>query len=406
MMYITRFTHYFFLILIIILIIIFSNGLGATEASEPIIIGVVHSEDFPYATMMKNSFEMSLEANNKEGDIKGRPLKLVFADDGGKRKTGEDAINKLIKKEGATMLVGGYESRNTIYTARLVNKLDKPFLITTAADDRITQRKWKNVYRLNPPSQEYSKGVEELLQQKLKPASMAIIYENSPFGTGSALRMMWYCRENDIEIHRIIPYHRERAKPAYFEALLKPLSEDPPDVIYMVSYLKDAVLLVKTIRQLKIDSLLIGGAGGFTHPKFITMAGDTAKDLLTATLWSHSAAYPGAQDYYTQYLKKYSTPPDYHGAEAYSALFVIADALRRAKSLEPEDIRKALDKANISTPFGPVSFRSYGKFERQNNLPTMVLQIMNDKFEVVWPQDIATADLTLPPGKGFPQMTK
>ncbi|MCP4289999.1 MAG: ABC transporter substrate-binding protein [Gammaproteobacteria bacterium] len=402
MMYIRRFTHYFFLILIII----FSNGMGATEAPKPIVIGVVHSIDFSYAAMMKNSLEMSLEANNKEGGVKGRPLKLVFADDGGKRKTGEDAVKKLIEKEGATMLVGGYESRNTIYTARWANKLDKPFLITTAADDRITQRKWINVYRLNPPSKEYTKGVEELLQQKIKPASMAIVYENSPFGTGSALRMMWFCRENDIEIHKIIPYHKERANPAYFEALLEPLREGPPEMIYMVSYLEDAALLVKTIRELNINSLLIGGAGGFTHPKFITMAGATANGLLTATLWSHSAGYPGTQDYYAEYLKKHSTPPDYHGAEAYSALFVVADALKRADSLKSEDIRKALDKTDLPTPFGPVSFRSYGKYERQNSLSTMVLQIRNDKFEVVWPQDIATADLTLPPGKGIPQTAK
>ena len=62
------------------------------NASEPIIIGVLHSEKFPYATMMKNSFEMALEVINKEGGIKGRPLKLVYADDQGKAGTrGKDS---------------------------------------------------------------------------------------------------------------------------------------------------------------------------------------------------------------------------------------------------------------------------------------------------------------------------
>ncbi|MBW2556749.1 MAG: hypothetical protein JRE07_07585, partial [Deltaproteobacteria bacterium] len=58
-------------------------------ALEPVVVGVLHSEKFPYATMMKNSFEMALEVINEEGGIKGRPLKLVYANDQGKRKPGE-----------------------------------------------------------------------------------------------------------------------------------------------------------------------------------------------------------------------------------------------------------------------------------------------------------------------------
>ena len=126
------------------------------------------------------------------------------------------------------------------------------------------------------------------------------------------------------------------------------------------------------------------------------MAGDAAEGLLTATLWTHQLPYAGAEDYYNLYLKEYSVPPDYHGAEAYSAIFVIADALERADSLRSENIRRTLEKTDMQTPFGPVSFKSYGKFERQNSPPTMVLQVTKGKFEVVWPEDIATSSLRPP----------
>jgi branched-chain amino acid transport system substrate-binding protein len=387
---------FFRCLILIFLVIGISDGVETVAASEPIIVGVLHSEKFTYATMMRNSHEMALEAINKEGGIKGRPLKLVYADDKGQRKPGEKAARELAKESGAVMLVGGYSSSNTLYTARVADKLEMPFLINTAADDRITQRKWINVYRMNPPAKEYAKGVEELLLKKIKPTSMAIVYENSPYGTGGGLRMMWFCRENDIEIRKIIPYHKERASPAYFQKLLGPLKEDPPDVIYMVSYLKDAAILVKKIRELNIKSLLIGGAGGFTSHKVMTMAGDAADNLLTATLWTPQLPYPGTKEYYSQYIKKYNVTPDYHGAEAYSVLLVAADVLRRAESFSPESIRAALDKTDIITPFGPVNFQSYGKFERQNSLPTMVLQIINDKFESVWPEEIATSKFISP----------
>jgi branched-chain amino acid transport system substrate-binding protein len=372
----------------------------AGEASEPVIIGVPHWEKFSYATMMKNSFEMALSVINEAGGIKGRPLKLVYADDQGKRDAGEKIVKELVKRAGAVMMVGGYASSNTVYTARMANKLDIPFLVCTAADDRITQRKWRNVYRMNPPASEYTKGLEDFFLHNIKPKSMAILYENSPYGTGSALRMMWFCREHDIEIRKIIPYHKERAHTeavgsTYFQRLIAPLKDEPPDVIYMVSYLKDAALLVKEIRALKINALLSGGAGGFTHPKMIKMAGDAANNLLTATLWFNKVCLSSTA-YCSRYVEKYSIKPDYHGAEAYSALLVAADALNRAESFSSKDIRAALDKTDLKTPFGPVKFKSYGNFQRQNSLPTMVLQINQGQFDCVWPENLATSKFTPP----------
>jgi branched-chain amino acid transport system substrate-binding protein len=371
---------------------------SAVRAAEAIVVGVLHSEKFPYATMMKRSFEMALQEINQRGGVKGNPLKLVCADDRGARRAGEDAVRRLVKEAGAVIITGGYSSTNTIYSAHLAETLDVPFLITTAADDRITRREWANVYRMNPPAKQYAQGVEQLLRERLKPSSMAIVYENSPYGTGGALQMMWFCREYGIELRKIVPYHRERATSEYPKSLLEPLQADAPDVIYMVSYLRDAVALVQTVRALKIDSQLIGGAGGFTHEKFIAKTGDLAEGLLTATLWTHQLSYEGTKQYYDGYVGKHSQSPDYHGAEAYSALFVIADALERAKSLKSADLRAALDEADVVTAFGPVNFDSYDGFERQNSLPTMVLQVRKGTFEVVWPKDIATAPLA--PGRG------
>jgi branched-chain amino acid transport system substrate-binding protein len=366
-------------------------------ASEPLVVGVPHSEAYTYASMMKNSFEMALETINKAGGIKGQPLKLVYANDQGKPKPGEKAIIDLVEKNGAVMLVGAYQSSNTIFMARMADKLDRPLLVSTAADDRITQRKWKNVYRLNPPAKGYTNGLENFFLNKIKPKSMAIVYENSPYGTSGAMRMMWFCRENDINLRAIEPYHKERLSPDYFKRIVDRLKHDPPDVIYMVSYLKDGALLVKNIREAKINSLLSGGAGGFTNQKFINNAGASADYLLTATLWTPQLQYPGTQAYYDQYTKKYGSAPDYHGAEAYSALLVAADALKRTDSNRPESIRAALDKTDMMTPFGPVKFTSYENFERQNSLPTQVLQIINGKFECVWPQELASANFTAPP---------
>jgi branched-chain amino acid transport system substrate-binding protein len=378
-------------------------GIAAQRTAKdtsPVIVGVPlplsgNLEEF--GTMMRNSFEMARDSINKLGGINGRPLELVYVDTQGKEALGEDVVKKLVIDYKAIMLVGGYSSSPTYVMARTAQKLDVPFLICTASADKITQKGWKNIFRLNPPISEYTKGLEDFWIKNFKPKSMAIIYESSMFGTNGAMRMMSFCEDNAIEVRALIGYDRKRASRTYFRPMLAPLTEETPDVIYMISYLEDAVALVKTTRELKISSLLCGGAAGFALEEFVKRAGDSANYLLTATLWSEHLLYPGAKEYFDRYVKIHTAEPSYHGAEAYSALLVAADALRRAESLDPKDIRLALKKTFVITPFGPVKFYSYEDFERQNSVRTLVLQILNGRFEAVWPPDLARSQFVPPP---------
>jgi len=374
-------------------------SLSVAEATqEPVIIGVplpLSGNLKEFGTMMKNSFEMAQTSVNEAGGINGRPVEIVFADDEGQVASVQPAFDKLLAAK-PVMLVGGYASDPTYQMAKLAQKKDVPFLICTASADKITQKRWKNIYRLNPPISEYTKGLEDFLVNNFKPESVAIIYENSMFGTNGALRMTEFCQDQAIDIRAQIDYDKARITPGYFRSLVAPLTVEPPDVIYMISYLEDAVMLVQQIRDIKLNSLLIGGAGGFTLDKFIQKAGKSANHLLTVSLWSEHVLYTGAKAYYTQYVKRYGKSPSYHGAEAYSALLVASDALKRATSLNPKTIREALNRTYIITPFAPVKFYSYDDFERQNSINTLVLQIINGKFETIWPPELASTPFILP----------
>jgi branched-chain amino acid transport system substrate-binding protein len=52
-----------------------------------------------------------------------------------------------------------------------------------------------------------------------------------------------------------------------------------------------------------------------------------------------------------------------------------------------------LNQTYLITPFGPVKFYSYEDFERQNSINTLVMQIINGKFETIWPPAFASADV-------------
>ncbi|MDD5761993.1 MAG: ABC transporter substrate-binding protein, partial [bacterium] len=94
--------------------------------------------------------------------------------------------------------------------------------------------------------------------------------------------------------------------------------------------------------------------------------------------------------------KKYGVDTEYHGAEAYAAMQVVADALKRAKSLNSKDIRDALAATNLKTVFGPVKFVSYGKKTQQNKLDTYMVQWQKGELEAVWPKGVATRKYVYP----------
>jgi branched-chain amino acid transport system substrate-binding protein len=61
----------------------------------------------------------------------------------------------------------------------------------------------------------------------------------------------------------------------------------------------------------------------------------------------------------------------------------------------------ALDQIYMQTPFGPVKFYTYEDFKRQNSVNALVLQIIDGKFETVWPPDVASTQFTLPAKGGI-----
>jgi branched-chain amino acid transport system substrate-binding protein len=182
-----------------------------------------------------------------------------------------------------------------------------------------------------------------------------------------------------------------------FKPLLSKVKAAQPDVLYMVSYVMDASLLMKQIKELRLEAkLFAGGAAGFAIPEFIDNAKDATEYVISATLWTPQLKYLGAKEYAEKYKKKYGDYPSYHGASAYSAIYVVADALGRAKNWTQDGIRDAMKKTNMPTAFGPIKFEDKEGYQNQNFMDTLVIQVQKGEFETIWPQQYASKKYVFP----------
>ncbi|MBW2096823.1 MAG: ABC transporter substrate-binding protein [Deltaproteobacteria bacterium] len=372
-------------------------GIAPAQAAGAVKVGVVlplTGSLAKFGEIEKQAFQMALEEINAAGGVNGKKLDLLIEDTTGRPDVGRSVVEKLITKDKVVMVGGGYSSSVTYATAGVCQQNRIPFLVNTGSADKITTSGWDYIFRLNPPVSRYASGVESLLAQVIKPKTVAILHENSLFGTKGAKSFAKTCKKLGIKVLMKEGYEHGGID---FKPILIKVKQKNPDIVYMVSYIMDASLLMKQAKELKLTpKMFIGGAAGFTLPEFQQNAGVASDKVISATLWHQVLPFPGAMDFYNKFRARYHKSVDYHGAEAYAACYVIADVLKRAKSYKNTDIREALLGTNMNTVFGPVKFTTWGKMKNQNKAATYVVQWINGKLELVWPKEHATKSFAYP----------
>jgi len=348
-----------------------------------------------FGEIEKRSYEMAAEEINAKGGVNGKKVELLFEDDTGKPDVGRSGVEKLISREKVPVITGGYSSSVTAAAAPVAQQFKVPFVICTGSADDVTEKGYDYVFRVNPPASEYPNAIKSFLQGVAKDVkTVALLYENSAFGQSSSKSFEKDATELGL---KIVVKEGYQAGAIDFIPILTKVKAANPDMIYMVSYVMDASLLMRQSKELRINpKMFVGGGAGFTLPEFAKSAGDASDGVFSATLWVDTLPFPGAKEYAANFRKKFGSETEYHGAEAYATMYVVADALKRAKSITPKDVRDALVKTDMKTAFGPVKFISYGKKTQQNKLDTYMVQWQKGTLEAVWPKSVATKNYIYP----------
>jgi branched-chain amino acid transport system substrate-binding protein len=381
-------------LLAVFAVFMFASTLFAANTFDLTIPLPLTGKQAKFGEIMKRSYEMAVEEINAKGGVKGKKIALSFEDSTGKPETARAIVEKLIDVKKQPIIVGEYTSACAKAVAAVAEERKTPYLIVASADDDITRQNYKYVFRQNAVNAHYGDGVTSFLRQVVKPRTIAILYESSAFGTSGADAMEKDAKALGI---KVLLKEKYEAGSVDFKPLLSKVKAAQPDVLYMVSYVMDASLLMKQIKELRLDAkLFAGGAAGFAIPEFIDNAKDAAEYVISATLWTPQLKFPGTKEYAENYKKKFGDYPSYHGASAYSAMYVLKDALGRAKSWTPDSIRGALKATNMKTAFGPIKFEDKEGYQNQNFMDTLVIQVQKGEFETIWPAQYASKKYIFP----------
>ncbi|MDQ7822392.1 MAG: ABC transporter substrate-binding protein [Candidatus Eremiobacteraeota bacterium] len=373
----------------------------AKKASAPAKIGIILPLSGVHSTFglaQKRGYEMAIEELKQESSPLPMAIEFLMKDDEGDEHKAAEVARKLITDDKVCALIGSYSSGCTFSAIEIANYHRKPILIPSAASDLCTQKGFPWVFRINAPSSVYAETVTECLATEGKIKSVAILAESSLFGSSTMKSLEEYSARKGFQIRLSASY--DPRDTSMMELLLAQVKKKNPDALVMVSYLDDAVFLMKKSRDMGINPRIFMGTGaGFTIDEFIRSAGPSSNLVCTVVQWSPDLAGEKSRAYVKLFREKYGGAlPNFHSVEAYVAAKVLVGAFRRAHTADSEKIRESLLATNEETVYSKVKFESFDGYTNQNRHRMLVEQIQGSRFVLVWPDKLKQGSLIIPPG--------
>jgi branched-chain amino acid transport system substrate-binding protein len=354
-------------------------------------IGFINSVTGPEAPIgenLTNGVDLAVEDLKK----KGVKVQVIRQDDSGKQPNAMSAMEQLATGEEVAAVVGPYTSANANAVSQLAEAYKVPQVIPAAAKEEITRQGRAYVFRLNAPAHEYASALLDAVLALGKPKTIAFIYESTDFGTSVSTAGKAIAAKRGLEVVADEAY--QKGAPDYRSTLTK-IKAQNPDLVFMVSYVADAILLMRQSREVGLKpQAFLGGGAGFDTAQFEGER-DISNLVFSVTQWTPDTGWPGAAEFAERYRSRFGKKPTYHAACAYEAMMITGETAAKAGG-DPKKTRDALAAGSWNGIMGDVKFAAYDGFTNQNKHVMPVIQYQGGKAETVYPAQYAKKKAVYP----------
>ncbi|RMF37484.1 MAG: branched-chain amino acid ABC transporter substrate-binding protein, partial [Chloroflexi bacterium] len=243
------------------------------------------------AEVINGEFDLEMPLAKTAGlpNLGGAKVKVVYADHAGDPDRGAEAARRLIEEEKVVALVGCYNSSVTAPASQVAETAGVPFLNPDSTSPTLTQRGFRWFFRTTADDAIFVRNFFDFLadlQQKqgITLGSVAIVYENTLFGTGVGQLERQYAQEAGLDVVADIPYS---AKATNVEAEVRQIVASGASLVMQSSYAQDAILYMQTYKAMGYrPQAILAMDAGFISPAFIQTLGDDANYILSREVWA------------------------------------------------------------------------------------------------------------------------
>ena len=360
-------------------------------AVDPIRIGTTQSLTGPlgdFGTNQLRGLQMWVGDINARGELLGRPVELVYYDDGSDPARSAQLYQKLILQDKVDLLIGPYSSGITLAASQVAEQHDFPMLTLGASADQIWEQGYSNIVGLDTPSTRYMDiAIETAVAQGAK--TMALVYGDTDFARDVVRGVHKKAQELGLQI--VLDESAESL--ADIPALVSRLGAADADVIMAIAYIDGAVDLVRELKRAHVKPDMLVFAVGASLAEFGQELLGDAEGVVGVVQWLRSIRMPGAQDFAYRFRKIYGNNPAAYAALGYSGGQVIEAAVRLAGTTDHAAVRDQLHTMVFNSLLGIYNVDENG---RQVGKSNYLLQWQGKDRRLVKPDILAESKLIYP----------
>jgi branched-chain amino acid transport system substrate-binding protein len=379
------------------------------QSKEAIKIGVIGEESAVAGASLTKAAQMAAEDINKAGGVDGRQVQVITYDDHSSATDGVRAFQRAVNQDKVNAVIASYISEVALAIEPWSARLHMPFITPGAASTDISKH-------VHDDYEHYKYTFHGWLTSAFIAQSICDFEHDmlvGPHGMKTTVVMSEdaaWTRPLDARYLECLPkaglkvldHIRFNPDTTDFTPIFNKIESEHPDVITTgISHVGVQPTVQWHDQQVPIP--MAGQSSQATTSTFWKDTNGATEGVLTATAAAPGVALtPKTVPFTEAYTKRFGDSPAYDGYSSYDMVFVIADAVKRAGSTDPDKMVEALEKTDYVGTIGRIQF--YGRDNEFTHAlkygPGLVtgvdIQWQNGKQVAVWPADKATAKITFP----------
>lgn len=329
-----------------------------------------------YNPQQSNGALLAVDQINAAGGIAGAKLQLIVEDDGSVRDQGITAFRKFIEQDKVVAILGPTLSAVAAGAHPVAQAGGVPVIAISNTGLGIVGKceygpcDW--IFRASLGEQSAVPETVKAATQKLGLKKVVIIYGDGKFELDDLTIFKEAFKANGVTVSKEIAY---TAKDVDFAPFVTQAKGENPDAVVASSLAGPAGKILDEVAKQMPGKRVIGG-NGLNSAALLSNA--NAGLIVVGTAWSKASTDKTNTDFIAAYKTKFGADPDQFAAQSYTAMIVLADALKRSgNATDRAAVKKALEGvSSLATPLGAFSFTT----DHDVKQPTFVMTVKDGQF--------------------------
>lgn len=325
---------------------------AAWAAKEPLKIGVPTALTGTYSQLgdeAKRAVEFAVNEANAAGGVDGRKVEVRFLDTEAKPELARQQAEKLAL-EGFNIMTATIASGEVLAIGPMLNRWNAMYVATINKANDITGKQCqRRLFRVNRPDNSDAAVVQPWLKTR-KEAKWAVVAADIAWGrnSGESFKAAAASTGKTVVSENYPPFGAND-----YAAHIQKVLDSGAEGVWVALAGRDAVTFARQAKQFGLFDKVTTGGVSFTTDGTVKVLGDVVKGISTIINYSSTLDTPANKKFVADWAKAYpgDAPTNFQG-ETYIGMQVIFQAVKKAGSVKPADVAKAISGGTFETILG------------------------------------------------------